>query len=86
MEIKDFQTPQSIWEAQQMITAAGVILRVAYAEVASTNALCDKKVFSESESKSLESSIKKILSLMGKSAKAYGEKYSELSKVSEKVN
>lgn len=84
MEIKDFQTPQSIWEAQQMITAAGVILRVAYAEVAASNALCGKVVFTETECKQLESSIKKVLNFMGKSVKAYGEAYKEFSKESKK--
>lgn len=80
MDVKDFQNKQSMGESHQLITAAAVILRIAYAEVASTNALVGKEVFSDSQCQKLESTFKTMLALMGKSAFAYRQKCLEYEK------
>lgn len=80
MEIKDFQTRQSWGEAQQLLLAAGVILRIAFGELASTNALVSKQVFSETESKKADKAFRDIMKYMGKSADAYRAKCIEYDK------
>lgn len=86
MDIKDFRTPQSVFEAKQMITAAAVILRAAYAEVASCNAICAREVFSANECKNLEKYFNGIIKLMSSAVKAYDEEYGQLSTSKESAN
>lgn len=80
MDVKDFQTRQSWGEAQQLLIAAGVILRIAYGEMASVNALVSKQVFTDKQAKSLESTFQKMMSFMGTAAMAYRIKCNEYDK------
>lgn len=78
MDVKYFQTRQSFGESQQLLLAAGVILRIAFAEMASTNALLEKKVFTDSQCKKMEKCFRDLMSYMGISAQAFRNKCIDL--------
>lgn len=74
-----FKDAQSLSESSQILMAAAVILRMALGQVVSTNELCDKEVFSESERKKIIPVYEKFMRFLGKSHDAYYSKAKELS-------
>ena len=84
-DIKDFQTPQSMTESAQILMAAAVIVRMAFGQIASVNALTSTKTLSESDSKKAIKSYKDFMSILEKSHQAYVE-CSERLKKSSKID
>lgn len=80
MELKDFQNPQSMTESAQILMASAVILRMAFGQIASCNALCGNKVLSESDSKKLVSSYKHFMGVIEKCHSAYVKQAEYLNK------
>lgn len=85
MEIKDFQNQQSVTESSQILMAAAVIVRMAFGQIASCNALCDKVVLTDSESKKVVKCYKDFMSFLEKCHRAYVDK-AEYYRKSEKAN
>lgn len=84
-DIKDFQTSQSMMESAQILMASAVILRMAFGQVASVNALTSTKTLSESDSKKAVRAYKDFMGIIEKSHQAYVE-CSERLKKSDKVS
>lgn len=80
MDVNDFKNPQSLTESSQILMASAVILKMAFGQIASCNALCEEKVLSDSESKKLVSSYKTFMSVIQKCHSAYVDKAQYLSK------
>lgn len=85
MEIKDFQNQQSAVESSQMLMAAAVIVRMAFGQIASCNALCDKVVLTDSECKKVQKCYKDFMSILQKCHQAYVDK-AEYYRKQEKVS
>lgn len=86
IDIKQFQNRQSAGESQQLLMAVAVLLRVAYGELAATNALCGRQVFSDSECKKLEKTFVAMMGFMAKSTAAFREECVKYEKQSEKLS
>lgn len=74
MEIKELQNGQSMAESSQILMAAAVIVRLAYGQVASCNALCEQEILDSAACKKAEKSYKDFMSILGKCHKAYVDK------------
>lgn len=79
-DINQFKNAQSMTESAQILMAAAVIVRMALGQIVSTNTLCDKEVFSESERKKIIPVYEKFMKLISKSHDAYYTKAQELEK------
>lgn len=80
VNIKDFQNTQSMSESAQILMAAAVIVRIAFGQIASVNALLGKKVLSESDCKKAESAYKNYMGVLSKCHTAYADEAQRLAK------
>lgn len=85
MEIKELQNGQSMVESSQILMAAAVIVRMAFGQIASCNALCEQEILDSAACKKAEKSYKDFMSILGKCHKAYVDK-AEYYRKSEKVS
>lgn len=85
MEIKELQNGQSMLESSQILMSAAVIVRMAFGQIASCNALCDKVVLTDSECKKVAKCYKDFMSVLQKCHQAYVDK-AEYYRKSEKTN
>lgn len=85
MEIKEFQNQRSAVESSHILMAASVIVRMAFGQIASCNALCDKVVLTDSDCKKAQRCYKDFMSILQKCHQAYVDK-AEYYRKQEKVS